>query len=199
MSLFDHLKGISFFIKSTPQSLHFYPSAKKIYEKENFFEKTEEKVRRFVWVHGNPYFIRFYKEIDRAENIKASNSLMKRFIVEIFQIIRRNWRLGERVTHQQMLVVPKRDHKKQLVLEKSAKHAKRRKNLSLIFERKMMRQAKQSLKSHNLSIFLAKRLSKMIKEIEKAEKSLEENYEIRLTTGLELDKQLWRLKTFKHT
>ena len=98
-----------------------------------------------------------------------------------------------------MLVVPKKDHKKQLVLEKSAKHAKRRKNLSLVFERKMIRQAKQSIKCHNLSIFLAKRLPKIMKEIQRTEKSLVENYEIRLTTGLELDKQLWRLKTYKHT
>lgn len=98
-----------------------------------------------------------------------------------------------------MRIVPKRDQKKQLILEKSAKQAKRRKNLSLVFERKMMRQAKQSIKSHNLSIFMAKRLPKIVKEIQRTEKSLAENYDIRLTTGLELDKQLWRLKTFKRT
>ena len=62
-----------------------------------------------------------------------------------------------------------------------------------------MRQAKQSIKSHNLSIFMAKRLPKIVKEIQRTEKSLVENYDIRLTTGLELDKQLWRLKTFKRT
>ena len=50
-----------------------------------------------------------------------------------------------------------------------------------------------------MSIFLAKKLPKIVKEIEKTEKSLAENYDIRLTTGLELDKQLWRLKTYKHT
>lgn len=69
-----------------------------------------------------------------------------------------------------MRIVPKKDQKKLLVLSKSAKHANRRKKLSLVFERKMLRQAKQSIKSHNLSIFVAKRLPKIIKEIQRAEK-----------------------------
>ena len=90
VSLFDHLKGISTFIKSTPQSLHFYPSAKKIYETENLFEKTEEHVRRFVKVNGIPYFIEWYDEIDGTESVKDTDNLIKRFIVEIFQIVRRN-------------------------------------------------------------------------------------------------------------
>ena len=70
--------------------MHFYPSAKKIYESENLFEKTEEKVRRFVKVYGIPYFIDFYDKIDKVESIKDADLLMKRFIVEIFQIVRRN-------------------------------------------------------------------------------------------------------------
>lgn len=45
--------------------MHFYPSAKKIYESENLFEKTEEKVRRFVKAYGIPYFIEFYDKIDK--------------------------------------------------------------------------------------------------------------------------------------
>ena len=70
--------------------MHFYPSAKKIYETENLFEKTEEKVRRFVKAHGIPYFIEFYDKIDKTESLKDADLLRKRFIVEIFQIVRRN-------------------------------------------------------------------------------------------------------------
>ena len=47
-----------------PQSLHFYPLAKKIYKQDNLFEKSELKIRRLVKAFGYPYFIDFYKHLD---------------------------------------------------------------------------------------------------------------------------------------
>lgn len=48
VSIFSHLSGIYSFLNSVPQSLHFYPMAKKIYKQENFFEKSELRIRKQV-------------------------------------------------------------------------------------------------------------------------------------------------------
>ena len=41
VSIFDNFSGIDTFLKSVPQSLHFYPSAKKIYKQFNLKEKMQ--------------------------------------------------------------------------------------------------------------------------------------------------------------
>ena len=64
MSIFDHMQGVSSFMKKTPQSLHFYPSAKKIYQQENFFERSEKKIRMKVKALKIPFYIDFYDTLD---------------------------------------------------------------------------------------------------------------------------------------
>ena len=58
------MPGITAFVNTMPQSLHFYPLAKKIYKQDNLFEKSELKIRRLVKAFGYPYFIDFYKHLD---------------------------------------------------------------------------------------------------------------------------------------
>ena len=99
--MFDHLQGLSSFIKSTPQSLHFYPSAKKIYQKENFFELSQQKIRMQVKALKIPFYIDFYDTLDTTVTVKEAEALMKRFIEQIFQILRRSERLGLRVLYQE--------------------------------------------------------------------------------------------------
>ena len=101
VSMFDHLQGLSSFIKSTPQSLHFYPSAKKIYQQENFFEKSQQKIRMQVKALKIPFYIDFYDTLDTKVTVKEAEALMKCFIEQIFQILRRSERLGLRVLYQE--------------------------------------------------------------------------------------------------
>ena len=100
VSIFDHMQGISSFIKSTPQSLHFYPSAKKIYQQENFFEKSEKNIRMKVKALKIPFYIDFYDILDTKTSQKKAEAHIKQFIEEIFRILRRYERLSLRVLYQ---------------------------------------------------------------------------------------------------
>lgn len=86
--------------------------------------------------------IKFYRELDATTSIKDAEELMKIFFVVIFQLLRRNQRLGVRVLEYTDIIVPHNspDHeKKHRLIEKSIKYAKRRQDQSLAFERKMLR------------------------------------------------------------
>lgn len=69
----------------------------------------------------------------------------------------------------------------------------------MLFEDKMLKMAKSALKTHTLDLFIAKRLQGIIKQIKKSQDQLIDYYSIRYLKGIELDKRLWRLTTYKQS
>ena len=70
--------------------------------------------------------IKFYQELDETTTTKDAEALMKSFLILIFQLLRRNHRLGIRMLDYFGKIVPTSNDKKHLVIDKSIKYAKRR-------------------------------------------------------------------------
>ena len=85
VSLFDHFKVLPSFLRTMPQSLHFYPKAKKITSNSNIYQSAMKMTREAVMEGNQPYYLEFFEAIDNPKlNIKKRYNIISRFLVENF-------------------------------------------------------------------------------------------------------------------
>ena len=67
VSLFDHFKGLPLFLKTMPQSLHFYPRAKKMSDTNKLYEGVMNMTKNAVLEENQPYYNEFFDAINNPK------------------------------------------------------------------------------------------------------------------------------------
>ena len=82
------------FLKTTPFSMHFYPKAKKQNQVTKLHDKCMTLTRRTLKGNQDQFTTDFFDEVDSyMDNQRKEERAMRRFLIDLFLMMRRQTRL----------------------------------------------------------------------------------------------------------